>query len=68
MLTSLLCRLISQRRIWQHSKLCTTHHAHHDLKMFCTLYLLIASLEGKGWADLAPAEQHVLCKVQHSSC
>ena len=61
MLTSLLCRL-TPTVIWQHSNMCTTQHAHHDFKMLCTLYLRIALRGGKAWADLAPAEQHVLCK------
>lgn len=42
MLTSLLCRLMFQRWIWQHSNLCTTQHAHYDLKLFSTLPTLYA--------------------------
>jgi hypothetical protein len=68
MLTSLLCTLMIQRWIWHHGNLCTTQHAHHDSKMFYTLDLLIASRGGRAWAEFALAEQHVLCKVQYSSC
>jgi hypothetical protein len=47
MLTSLLCKLMVQPWICQHSSLCTTQHAHHDFRLFVRFFLLISSRDGK---------------------